>query len=251
MVTARVRTVYRQKPEPVLVVGLDGRPLWSQLWDNNPKITRNPDLASQKIVDGPGARPYLDYARMTKSRFAFHTMALEPGEIFLSDDEKAMGRTFVLVEPTLKRGASLNKDWGFARYQAVVDALPHLPWTQFDYGAPILRGVDAVSTQSFRHACALMSSATAALLPEGGLHHAAAALGIPAVVIFGAYISPDVTGYDGHINIAREVPDVAGLKLAHPVAQEALSSISIGEIATAIASLVQRDLQNNPEPQLR
>jgi hypothetical protein len=33
------------------------------------------------------------------------------------------------------------------------------------------------------------------------LHHAAAALGVPAVVIFGGFISPAVTGYAAHANI--------------------------------------------------
>lgn len=34
---------------------------------------------------------------------------------------------------------------------------------------------------------------------EGGLHHAAAIFGIPAVVIYGGYISPRQTGYDGQV----------------------------------------------------
>jgi ADP-heptose:LPS heptosyltransferase len=32
---------------------------------------------------------------------------------------------------------------------------------------------------------------------EGGLYHAAAALGIPAVAIFGGWVSPANQGYDG------------------------------------------------------
>jgi len=37
--------------------------------------------------------------------------------------------------------------------------------------------------------------------PEGGLHHGAAAVGTPAVVIFGGYIHPTTTGYAAHVNL--------------------------------------------------
>ena len=55
--------------------------------------------------------------------------------------------------------------------------------------------------QVLAEACTALSGAAAAVLPEGGLHHAAAALGMPAVVIFGGMTSPANTGYDGHVNL--------------------------------------------------
>jgi ADP-heptose:LPS heptosyltransferase len=48
---------------------------------------------------------------------------------------------------------------------------------------------------------AVLSRTKAAVLPEGGLHHAAAALGLKCIVIYGGFISPDQTGYDLHINL--------------------------------------------------
>ena len=49
---------------------------------------------------------------------------------------------------------------------------------------------------SFIAACGLLSGATAYVGPEGGLYHAAAALGVPAVAVFGGYIDPANQGYD-------------------------------------------------------
>ncbi len=46
----------------------------------------------------------------------------------------------------------------------------------------------------------MLSHAQAYLGPEGGLHHAAAALRVRAVVIFGSFISPETTGYPFHAN---------------------------------------------------
>jgi ADP-heptose:LPS heptosyltransferase len=48
-----------------------------------------------------------------------------------------------------------------------------------------------------RDAAAVLATARAAVLPEGGLHHVCAAVGTSAVVIYGGYISPQVTGYEG------------------------------------------------------
>jgi ADP-heptose:LPS heptosyltransferase len=239
MATARVRAMNARDPAPVLITGLDGRPRWSEIWENNPKIARDPKRSGQVLCDGPGARPHLDYRRMTQERFFFKEVGLEPGEIFLTDQERSRGRPVVIIEPHVKQGASPNKDWGFNRFQSLVNARPELPWAQCDYGAPLLDGVEAIATVSFRDACGVLSGASAAVLPEGGLHHAAAALRVPAVVIFGAYIPPAVTGYENHVNLARDLPDVVGLNRSDPKAQAALASISVEEVSAALDSIAR------------
>ena len=240
MATARVRALFARNPVPVLITGLDAKPRWSEVWENNPKIARVPEQAGQRMRDGPGARPYIDYARMTQERFFFKDVGLEPGEILLTEAEKTQGRPIVLIEPHVKRGASPNKNWGFRRFQSLVDARPETPWAQCDHGTPILDGVEAIGTSSFREACAILSGAVAAVLPEGGLHHAAAALGIPAVVIFGAYIPPRITGYESHINLARDLPDVAGFNRPDPRAKAALASITVEEVSAALDTILAR-----------
>ena len=238
MATARVRALYAANPVPVLIQGLDRQPRWSAIWEHNPKIARTAALAGQVLCDGPGARPHLDYGRMTEQRFFFRAQIFGSGEIFLADAERARARPVVLIEPHVKEGASPNKDWGFARFQAVVDARPDLPWAQCDYGTPVLAGVEPIRTATFRDACAVLSGAVAAVLPEGGMHHAAAALGVRAVVIFGAYISPAVTGYAGHVNLARDLPDVVGINPRHPRAQAALANITTEEVLAGLEAIL-------------
>lgn len=127
------------------------------------------------------------------------------GEIFLTDDEKSFAEPYaglVIVEPNLKPKASPNKDWGLGRWQALVDARRDIPWAQIGpIGTHALRGVQMIHTPDFRHGCAVLARARTAVLPEGGLHHAAAALSVPAVVIFGGFISPKQTGYAGQHNL--------------------------------------------------
>ena len=238
MVTARVRGLHARNPVPVLIQGMDGKPRWSEIWEHNPRIARTSEEAGQTLRDGPGARPYLDYARLTTKKFYFHPQSLEPGEIYLTETERSFCRRIVLIEPHVKQGASPNKDWGFERFQSLVRARPDLPWAQCDYGARILEAVEPIKTSTFREACAVMSGALAAVLPEGGLHHAAAAFRVKAVVIFGAYIPPSVTGYPDHINLARSVPEVEGLGPPDPRAQAALASITVAEVAEKLADIL-------------
>ena len=56
-------------------------------------------------------------------------------------------------------------------------------------------------TNTFREALQVLSKAKLFVGTDGGLHHAAAALGIPSVVIWTGFTSPRHLGYDTHRNI--------------------------------------------------
>jgi hypothetical protein len=175
------------------------------MWEKNPRILR-PSAPSEgvSLLDAPGARPYI--AEVTPERFVWRDSPPVPGEIALLDNEVsyALPRVpagGVLIEPGLKAKASPNKRWG--HWQAVVDARPGIPWVQI--GAPgtepPLKRVTYIMTPSFRIGCGVLSGMSLYVGHEGGLHHAAAALGVPAVVLFGGYISPAQTGYLTHWNL--------------------------------------------------
>lgn len=134
-----------------------------------------------------------------------------PGEIFLNDAETTagdrQGKGFIVMEPSVPnwKPSSPNKDWGRSKYQEVANHLiaDGHQIIQFTHpkGGPPLRGVKPVPTQNFRDAMAVMRNSSLYIGPEGGLHHGAAAVGIPAVVLFGGFIPPAVTGYDTHTNL--------------------------------------------------
>ncbi len=209
-------------PRPAVILDRHGNPRWHELWAGNPRIAAPREAARgldvQIIVNGPGCRPYLDYGRMEAEFEARHpgrrfTAKLRdprlpwrytdwratPGELY--NVARLEPRDYVVVEPQVKARAAPNKDWGWARWQALVRRRD-LDWVQLGpSGTRLLDGVRHLETATFTEACRALSGARAAVLPEGGLHHAAAALGVPAVVIFGAMTSPANTGYDGHVNL--------------------------------------------------
>lgn len=134
-----------------------------------------------------------------------------PGEIYLTHGEVAAGlrkgKGFVVIEPNVVRwkGSASNKDWGAGNYQAVADRLlaaGHRVLQFVTDGSPLLAGVKQVKTQTFREAVAMLKNAAAYVGAEGGMHHAAAATGVPGVVLFGGFIPPAVTGYAIHANLA-------------------------------------------------
>ena len=161
-----------------------------------------------------------------------------PGEIFFDAQEHEFARKagwgYVFVEPNLPwhKGVAVNKDWGEKNYQAVTDQLlaAGADVVQTSYGPRRLKGVRTIETPTFRHAMAVLSRARMAILPEGGMHHAAAALGIPAVVMFGGFIPPQVLGYDGHINLTGGASEACGSMSRCQHCADALARISVDEV---------------------
>jgi hypothetical protein len=114
-----------------------------------------------------------------------------PGEIYLTHGEIAAGKRkgsgFIVIEPNVVRwkSSAQNKDWGATRYQDLADRLTAAGHKLVQFvpppapGAPpvLLSNVKQVTTQTFRDAVAILKNASAYVGAEGGLHHAAAAVG--------------------------------------------------------------------------
>lgn len=185
------------------------RAWWSEVFDNNPKIAHPDAMPPEGTFDwirnyGSGNRPYLSAA--TKERYTFTDWSPEgPGEFFFTPEEIAAGarhgRGFVVVESRVKAVAR-NKQWPVARYQKVVDALLVAGHRVVQFGAASeLHDVEQIDTPRFRDGAAVLANAALYIGAEGALHHASAALGVPAIVLFGGFISPRTTGYPGHVNL--------------------------------------------------
>jgi ADP-heptose:LPS heptosyltransferase len=168
------------------------------------------------------------------------------GEKFSSRDLKFVAEKqsggFVLIEPNVPQYKSVapNKTWPLPRYQEVARRLTNegLEVRQFDYpGGQKLAGVQAISAPTFRHALAVLSRAALYVGPEGGLHHGSAAVGARAVVLFGGFIPPRVTGYDTHINLTGGAEACGSLQRCQHCA-DAMAAISVEEVEAACRSML-------------
>lgn len=232
---------------------------WSkQIFRGNPNIAKPGDEHAtdlEWIAHYGGHRLYnsLDQAR---TRWVWNE-EFRPiaGEMFFSDEElrfaALVGSEFVVIEPNVPRQKSVapNKDWGAARYQAVADHLTAAGHrvVQFGQGRDRLKGVGAIQTLEFRQALAVLSRASLYIGPEGGLHHGAAAIkrrasdaavisrGAPAVVLFGGFIPPQVTGYDTHTNLTGGA-DACGSLNPCSHCRAAMDSIGVEMVCEAAIS---------------
>lgn len=227
-----------------------GSKLHSKLvWDHNSEqiFRNNPNIAFPGQELGKDVewiayfKGYRQYNTQGEGRWIWNMRwRCEPGEIYFLEGEKEAanrkGRGFVVLEPNVEqwKGPAQNKDWGSAKYQSVAQKLIEDGYevVQFDYpkAGPIVRGARGIRTNSFREALAIMRNARAYLGPEGGLHHGAAALGIPAVVIFGGFIPPSVTGYSFHTNLTGSATKFCGSFTRCQHCRDALDSISVEQV---------------------
>jgi ADP-heptose:LPS heptosyltransferase len=140
----------------------------------------------------------------TPGRWTWKPYQPIPAKVYLTPSEDELGHKHagkILIEPNTKNIGHNNKAWLWDRWQELSYRFPSR-FVQVGWGdTRRLKDVEFVPTHNVRLAVAVMKHSIAYVGPEGGLHHAAAAVGTPAVVLFGGFISPDITGYGHHRNI--------------------------------------------------
>ena len=160
-----------------------------------------------------------------------------PAPLLLEPREEAVAaewsrERFVVIEPHIKAVAAPSKRWPFERF-AEVARLLRKEIAVYQAGAPDaapLPGVPRLPTRTFRDVLPLLKAARLYIGPEGGLHHAAAAMRRPAVVIFGGFIPPAVTGYDFHVNLTGGAQACGTHPSLCPHCVEAMDRISVEEV---------------------
>ena len=160
----------------------------------------------------------------------------------MTDEERAKCiPDCVLVEPHTKQelGLSRNKAWPWDRWQRLVDGLK-LPWVQMGPpGTKRLEGVQFVETPRFRDTLGYLNRAALIVTTDGALHHAAAALDKPAVVIWGGATDPDILGYRTHRNIRADVDTCGSIKdCGH--CRAAMQAVSVGMVKSEVRDLSER-----------
>jgi ADP-heptose:LPS heptosyltransferase/tetratricopeptide (TPR) repeat protein len=223
---------------------------WSEVFTGNPNIAHPIEVAQGTPVDWihnyGGCRPYVNYAISSHKRQYYTNWKVSPGELYLSEEEKESARRavrgvsldeYVVVGPHTKNDSGGNKNWYIDRWEQVIAAI-ELPVVQLGLpGQKILRGATYIPTSSFRAACAIISGSAALLGTEGALHHAAGALSIPAVVLFGGFIHPHTTGYDFHRNIVKG-DEPCGRRTFCAHCRAAMSAIAAQEVLAELEGLL-------------
>jgi ADP-heptose:LPS heptosyltransferase len=233
--------------------GSNGKIIWDkhseEIFRNNPNI----------CFPGNESRNKLEWVEFHKGHRGYNTQGdghwiwnldwrCVPGEIYLTHGEetagKRHGKDFAVIEPNVAtwKSSAENKKWGVDRYQQVCDALiadgtTVLQFIGQDDGF-MLRGAKTVRTKTFRDAVAILKNSALYIGAEGGLHHAAAAVGVRGVVMFGGFIPPSVTGYEFHRNMVGSDRFCGSFKTC-PHCADAMAAISVDSVYQAAKEILR------------
>jgi ADP-heptose:LPS heptosyltransferase len=255
MATAEARRLKQAFPDAKVVIG-DGKAMrWEHFFDGNPNLTKPEDVKPGDevawVYSHAGNRPYLDYGKCTDTHQAFREdFRPTPGEIHIGDNfklwadqklkEAKVHGPFIILEPNTKGTMGGNKDWPFDRWQELVRKIGRAT-SVVQLGAAdkrALSGVHRIPTHNFISALAIMDRAKLVVTTDGGLHHAAAAMNKPAVVIWGSRTNPKILGYPQHKNLYSGDGVSCGAIVPCRHCREGMEAITVDQVWEAVKSLL-------------
>ena len=228
------------------------------IFKNNPNIAPPGSERDSDIEWNPyrkGNRIYQRHDSLNNRWVWNMSFRAQPGELFFDEDERLfascewqhrkIGAQLIVIEPDVPvKMHAINKRWPVARYQQVAAWLNRQGFdvVRFIHGKEQTPFPEArsINTPTFRHALALLARSALYIGPEGGLHHGAAAVGVPAVVMFGAFIPPQVTGYETHTNLTGGATSFCGKLTTCQHCREAMQAITVEEVMKAAVYHLQQ-----------
>lgn len=200
LITGFARNLYLATKIPVSILNRRSAVRRHDAWLNNPYITME-QRTNTFLFHFSGHRPYIQHK--LEQQWIFKEIELPLPDLFFSPEEENFGRLYnnrVIIEPTLKPGASPNKQYPMNYWWDVVDELLSKNYRVAQVGAwpkeSFRSDVEMIHTRDIRLASAIIKHSIAYIGHEGGLHHSSAAVRTPAVVIMGGFVGPKQTGYD-------------------------------------------------------
>ena len=242
MITAFAEQEKKKHKNKQIVIGsLEEKKFYDSLiYLNNPNITPIDRIDKNKpihFIDYHSRnRPYIDYQNSNNNNWKWNmNFSPTPGKLYLSEDEKSKAikvlseakehwkknnnsaykaviffeSTSTKIDDSFYYNKMKNKDWGESNWKELILKLrsdyliiQSKHEKSMKYEGAYYSSIDF----DFRTACAIIKECDLFIGPEGGFGHVAAALGKKAILYFGGWIHPKVTGYDFHENIYFDHP---------------------------------------------
>ncbi|MCT7517023.1 glycosyltransferase family 9 protein [Aliarcobacter cryaerophilus] len=244
--SAVVKEISRQTKHKVIVFSS-----YPELFNNNPYVYKNIDIKSyskyiQKIINlflrifksgqienfcfptvNGGVENYMRESKAKISLIEAHTLHFKTQldlkdakpDIFFDEDElqilkekfKDLPNSFAIIQPIGKTTYTPNKEWGFEKYQEVVNKTQEkIRWVQVGLENDVLLSgvVDMRGrTKTLRELAYVVSKSNFILSNEGLLNHIVASVNIKSFVVFSGFSQIELAKYDTTIPIVK-VPQV-------------------------------------------
>lgn len=231
---------------------------WSVLFDNVNFISKSGGVTLNARDTNQSSQYHVDYyVQSKKQSLTGVQLQLRPYQpkrfaIPLTDEENQYAdevlkdiNQFVVVNPDYKSSFfSQNKNWGFEKYQQVVDKLSKditvirvKPGGKFT--EPNLNNAINIDCKDIRKQIAVWSRAKFGLTFDGLMVHVLSGYNIPVVNIMGGLISPNIVSYPGNINLYYNHPDTpCGATYDCPHCREANLNITVDQVYQACQKLL-------------
>ena len=136
----------------------------------------------------------------------------------------------------LVKAQAINRDWGFANWQKVVDALKDQVVFIQPYSGKVKLLSNVIPVEChFRNAISILKNCDLFVGTNGGLIQAAAAINKPAINILGGWIPPDIIGYKFHTNFyVEDLESPCGSKIECQHCKRCMSQIKVDDIISSI-----------------
>lgn len=235
----------------VAIYGLDG-PRWHPIWEGNPIIAPPHDLVPgmpvHRVDNGPNLRPYIKNPFEREEGWIFNRAFRckdYPAHLYLTAAERDRGvrlraaiGPYVLIEPFTKHK---NFRWPLSRWTDLVARCPDLTFVQHLHAESVPVPGVRYETATFREACGLVAAADVYVRSESGMCHAAAALGVWQVTIFGGCMDPFVMGGYPRQAILADVSEGSpcGRWLPCTHCDAVMAKISVEHVETALRASLQ------------
>jgi ADP-heptose:LPS heptosyltransferase len=189
----------------------------SPMHENVPWLAGPGEKDAVLLRSYPGNRPHLDYTAKGFDRIVEGWSPPTP-RLFFTEEERlaaecayqGLGEPDVALEPHVKGSHSgENKAWPWERWNDLSLALDELGCRALQLSDPKQKRSLAGCRRAYlplRVALATLQLIPILVTTDGLLHHAAAAVGTPAVVLWGGRMDPERLGYPWHTNIYRPGP---------------------------------------------
>ena len=247
MTTAMVRGFHAQGKLAAFGTGkiISWTKYCESVFKNNPNVAR-PGMERQKNLIWQThykrnlryCTHYDDQQRRYVWNYKFKAV---PGEFYFSEEEEIkLEKPFIMIEPNVawQRPVNVNKNWGENKYQKLAKALIEHGYTVMqcvhENSRIRLDGICHLPTATFRDAVCIMARTSLFIGPEGANHHAAAALDVPAIIVWGDWSPTKVMGYEGQVYFTGGESQACGNINPCPHCREVLDRITVDEIYNAV-----------------
>lgn len=163
----------------------------------------------------PGKRPYISAVYKDRVKFkplkTKKLLRIDLKEVLNRQNFSTNNEKFILMTAEVKGTfSSKNKQWPIEYFNELCELIQNSGMKVVEInstGKQLIRSSEFYDTPTLSSVINLIVESKFVICNEGGLHHLAGFFNKPACVIFGGYISPEVTGYEFHYNFFKQHGD--------------------------------------------